>query len=369
MPAISSGDAWASKLGRHVSASPVKMSNVVQVSFTAHDPQWTRVFLDRLVDEYLDYHARISNDPAAERFFNQQAQVLQAQLYAAEDKLRQFEVQTGISDVKAQTQMLVTRLSELQLDQERTGARAAAAHEQVGSLANELHDTPEEIGKETRSVQNVALSALKPQLMELKAERAELLSRYQPTSQRIKEIDDKIAAAQKIVDREDHLQIQEKSVDLNPVWVSIDTEMDHAKTAEASDRASMAELSRQIDSVRTQLNQMSSNAVQLERLQRRVTSDRQAYLSYQRKSEEARTAQALNINKILNVSVAQPPSMPIEPVFPNVQLNLIAGLVVALVVGFLAAYWEEWRDDRIFSPAAIAEVSGLNTVAVVRDEG
>jgi uncharacterized protein involved in exopolysaccharide biosynthesis len=235
-------------------------------------------------------------------------------------------------------------------------------------LENELHDTPEHIGKETRSVQNAALGALKPQLMELKAERAELLARYRPTSQRIKEIDDKIAAAQKIVDREDHLEIEEKSTDLNPVWVSIDTGLEQAKIAEAADRASMAVLSSQIDSVRAQLNQISSNAVQFERLQRRVTSDREAYLSYQRKSEEARTAQALNINKILNVSVAQPPSTPIEPVFPDVRLNLIAGLVVALVVGFLAAYWEEWQDDRIFSPAAIAEISGLNTVAVVQDE-
>jgi uncharacterized protein involved in exopolysaccharide biosynthesis len=367
-PSISAGDAWALKLARHVAASPIKLSNIVEVSFTAHDPKWARVFLERLVDEYLDYHARISHDPAAERFFNQQAQVLQAQLYAAEDKLRQFELQTGISDVRAQTQALVNRLSDLQIQRARIGASTASAHEQVVSLEDELKDTPQQIGKETRSVQNVALGTLKPQLMQLKAERAELLARYQPNSQRIQEIDAKIAAAQEILNREDHLEVQEKSVDLNPVWVSLDTGLEQAKTAEASDHASLTALSSQLDALHRELNQMTTSAVQLERLQRRVASDKEAYLSYVRKSEEARTAQALNINKILNVSIAQPPSAPLEPIFPAVWLNLLAGMVVAIIVGFLAAYWEEWQDDRIFSPTAIAEVSGLNTVAIVRDE-
>jgi len=47
---------------------------------------------------------------------------------------------------------------------------------------------------------------------------------------------------------------------------------------------------------------------------------------------------------------------------------LIAGLAAAVILGCLAAFWEEWQDDRIFSTATIADVSGLNTVAILRDE-
>src|SRR5205085_10712117 len=109
---------------------------------------------------------------------------------------------------------------------------AVSAHEQVASLETELKATPTEIGKETRSVQNYALGQLKPQLLQLRAERAELLARYQAGSQRIQQIDAKIAAAQRILDREDHLEVQEKSVDLNPVWVTLDTSLEQAKTTE-----------------------------------------------------------------------------------------------------------------------------------------
>jgi polysaccharide biosynthesis protein PslE len=245
---------------------------------------------------------------------------------------------------------------------------AASAQQQVASLEGRLKTTPFQIDKETRSEQNIALASLKPELMQLRAERAELLARYQPTSQRIQEIDAKIAAAERILDQENRLEVREKSVELNPVWVTLDTNLEQAKTTEESDQAAVKALTGQIQGTQDQINQMSNNGVVLAQLERQVGADREAYMSYVRKSEEARTAEALNINKILNVGIAEPPTMPLEPVFPSVWLNLVAGLAAAAILGCLAAYWEEWQDDRIFSTAVIAEVSGLNTVAVLPDE-
>jgi uncharacterized protein involved in exopolysaccharide biosynthesis len=185
---------------------------------------------------------------------------------------------------------------------------------------------------------------------------------------RIQEIDAKITAAQQILDRENHLEVREKSVDLNPVWVTLDTNLEQARTTEASQQAAISALAGQIQSLQGQINQMTNNAVVLGQLQRQAAAAREAYMSYVRKSEEARTAEALNINKILNVSIAEPPTIPLEPVFPSVMLNLVGGSAAAVVLGLLAAYCEECQDDRIFSPVSISEASGLSTAAVLPDE-
>src|SRR5207302_9269640 len=103
-PTVAPRDAWALKLSHHISADPVKLSNVLEVSIKPHDAQWSNAFLQRLLNEYLAYHAHISHDPEAQRFFNHQAGLLRARLDASEEKLRQFEVQTGITDVRAQKQ-------------------------------------------------------------------------------------------------------------------------------------------------------------------------------------------------------------------------------------------------------------------------
>jgi hypothetical protein len=84
-----------------------------------------------------------------------------------------------------------------------------ASRRQVVAPGGQLRGTPERIGKTVRSVQNAALQQLKPQVMELEAERAELLSGYPPTSQRVQEIDARLAVAQRILHSEDQLEIQE----------------------------------------------------------------------------------------------------------------------------------------------------------------
>jgi capsular polysaccharide biosynthesis protein len=73
--------------------------------------------------------------------------------------------------------------------------------------------------------------------------------------------------------------------------------------------------------------------------------------------------------EFLNVSIAQPPSKPLGPVVPKVWLNVLAGIVLAAGFALGAAYWEEQSDQRIYSRVAIAEASGLETIAVLSGEG
>lgn len=367
-PALTPRDQWALKLARHVKASVIKRSDIVEVDFRAHDAHWAREFLSRLINQYREYHAGLSNDPEAAQFFNQQAKQLNVRLEASEEKLRQFQVQTGITSLADQKQALVSRLSDLQLQDAKNSTGLASAQQQVASLGQELHAVPQRISKETRSVQNLALQQIKPEVMQLEAQRAELLSRYQPTSKRITEIDAKLAAAHRILDHENHLEVQEASTDLNPVWVTLDQSLTQAKANAASLKASHEVLDKQVEAARQQLTGMVNNGLEIERLQRQVATDKEAYLSYVRKGEEARAAQGLNLNKILNVSLAQPPTEPLQPVFPIIWLNFLAGAALAMGAGVAAAYWEEQRDPRLYSAVAVEEASGVSTIAVLRNE-
>ena len=75
-----------------------------------------------------------------------------------------------------------------------------------------------------------------------------------------------------------------------------------------------------------------------------------------------------HLSKILNVSIAQAPTEPLEPTLPKVWLNLVAGLVWALAAGIAAALWEKERNERVYSAATIEKVTGLSTIAELRNE-
>lgn len=364
---LTSQEQLAIKLADKLSASVIKRSNIIELSFKYNDAKWSQLFLTHLINRYLDLHALVSHDPNAERFFRNQATLLEKRLHASEQALQAVQMQTGISDLGEQRAALVTQLSAFEAEKRKAIAQEAATKQEIATLEAQLKGTPARLTKEARVVQNLALQQIKPQVLTLESERAELLSRYQPNSARIREVDAKLASARAILNRENKMEVQETTTDLNPTWTAIDAQLAEAKTTAASVSASEMELSNQVEKYREELNTLSRNGLGLERQQRQVDSDKEAYLSYLRKGEEARAAQALNQSKILNVSVAEPPTMPLRPDFPNVIMNLMVGLVAALGLALGAAYLEELYDPKLYSNRAIRQITGLPTVANLSD--
>jgi uncharacterized protein involved in exopolysaccharide biosynthesis len=367
VPGMTPRDDWAVKIERNLSTSVIKRSNVIEVEFRAHDPSWSAEFLGRLLNLYLELHARISHDTQAENFFEAQRRLLEDRLNRAQETLRSAQLQTGITEVGAQQQALITQLYAAEADYRKTSASLDAAAQRATNIQAQMAQTPQRLAKESKVVQNLALQQLKPQVLQMEAERAELLSRYQPTSARIREIDAKLDAARKILERENHREVQESTTDVNPTWESLDSDLADARSEIASLTATQATQAKQVEALRQQLKNLASDGVEIERLQLAVDSNKQAFMSYVRKGEEARAAQALNRSRILNVTIVQDPVKPLEPVFPKLGLNLLAGLLMALIFASGAAWWAETRDPRICSMAAISQATGLPTVAVVAD--
>jgi polysaccharide biosynthesis protein PslE len=362
---LSARERWALDIAHHLSISVIKRSNVIEVTFRSHDARWSRDFLSGLLNRYLELHARLSQDPQAEKFFEAQRMLLRERLKRSEEVLTSLQLQTGISHVEEQKQALITQLYAAEADYRKTNAQLAAALEQLASLQTAFSHTPERVAKERRLVQNLALGQIKPQVLQLEAERAELLSRYLPSSARIVETDAKLAAARKILERENHTEVQESTTDLNPTWTELSSELSEARADADSLKASQAAQAKQLEQVRGQLRGLTSDGVAIQRAQLQVDSDKEAYVSYVRKSEEARASRALNQNKILNVSVVEQPTLPLVQVFPNLNMNLLAGSLVALMVALGAAHWAEQHDPKLSSIAAITEAGGIPTIAVV----
>src|SRR5579883_2434691 len=200
-PALTDQARRIANVSKHLSSWVIRRSNLIEVSFTAHDPKWAQTFLSRLIDQYLDYHAGLSNDPRAMRFFETQAQLLKERLQRSEETLRALELQTGITDLAEQLAALEDELND-------THAELAATNSEVELLKEQSRHTPQLLTKETRQEQNLALQQLKPEVLRLEAERAELLSRYQSSSARIRQIEAKLSAAKSILEHENELEIK-----------------------------------------------------------------------------------------------------------------------------------------------------------------
>jgi uncharacterized protein involved in exopolysaccharide biosynthesis len=92
---------------------------------------------------------------------------------------------------------------------------------------------------------------------------------------------------------------------------------------------------------RMEARQLGEAAVRQQDLMREMKSAEETYLLYARKSEEARIGDALDERGILNVTLAEPPVVPVLPRHSGWMMaftSVLAAGVVSTVVSFTADY-------------------------------
>src|SRR5262249_53132980 len=203
-----------------------------------------------------------------------------------------------------------------------------------------------------------------PQLLELEAKRAEMVGRYRPDSERMREIDDQIGRLRAAIAQYD--SVATAGEQSGP---AAETSLVAARTMLVSLRAKEGALEKQNEEYRKQAEMLDAQSFDLGRLERQVKLDEEAYVSYVRTAEQSRLANALEKSKILRLSVVEPATVPLEPVSPRkgriLGLALIGGLVVALRIGLTKAT----LDGAAKAPEDIRRFASIDVLAVLPEKG
>ena len=114
-----------------------------------------------------------------------------------------------------------------------------------------------------------------------------------------------------------------------------------------SQRAKAEKQKEQIAKVEDSLRQLNANEMRVAQLQRDVEIRDASFRRLATEAEQARIDHSLELAKITNISVAQPATRDLFPVFPNTKLNLLVGFVVALFVSTGLALLSDSRNGSI----------------------
>jgi uncharacterized protein involved in exopolysaccharide biosynthesis len=353
-------------LERRVDAAVIRKSNLLEVSFRSRDPGWSREFLGALLRRYFELHAQIVHDERSEQFFDQQIRRRRETLHAAEEHLRAVRDQTGVLSLTDQSEAIVYQLAGFQAEYRKNQSRLDGVKGQVAALEQGLKAAPMRLLKEVKTAPNPAYETLKPKVLGMELNSDDVLARYRAGSKMAREMTTQMGHARRLLAHEDHTEVIERLSDLNPVWLGLAANLAQARVTLAALTASQQSLGVQIDTYQKEVRQLADDGVEVEQAMREVEAGKEAYFSYLRKGEEARAEMELNQSRIMNVVLAMPPTQPLEPSFPKPELNLAAGLLLALLVAIAAAWWEERQDPAIYTAAASAESAGAPVVAVLR---
>jgi polysaccharide biosynthesis transport protein len=332
------------KFDDRLSVDPVKRSRLVELSFESTDPALAARVVNSLASNYIEENleARWQASEKASDWLSQQLMRMKAKLEKSEDELQKYSRETGLlflATEKGTTENIVDqRLHDLQ--EELT--KAQADRYQKESLYRLVQEG--DFAALPGVFDDKLLQDLSERLADLKRQRSQLSTTFNPDYPRVKEIQSQIDDAEANL-----TQDRERA-----------TRMITGEYRAAVSREDM--LTAAFGDQQKAENDVAEKSVQYNILKRETDTNKQLYEGLLQKLKETGVSTSM---RATNIRIVDPAQAPRKPVRPRVFLNLSLGLLVGLCLGTAMAFAQEHLDNTIKSPEDVERFLRLPALASI----
>ncbi len=347
------------RLAHKLEVKPVRKTALIDVTYSSSTPAESAYVLRCLAGSYLKRHVRVQQPSGEFDFFAQQAARAHDELEQAQLDLVDFTQNEGVVSAAMERDNALQRLNDAESSHRQAEIQIAETTRRFQTLATQISTLPERTIRLERSADNPDLmEKLKSRLLELRIKRTELLTKFEPTYRLVQEVDHQIAEAQESIAAEQARPIRDQTIAANPDREWAQAEMLKARVELSSLRSRANATLRAIEGYRHAADQLGSRALQQDALLRNLKTAEANYLLYTNKREEARIGDALDENGILNVTIAELPTMPVLPARSTLSFAAI-GILMGGVFSTTAAFVADRVDPSFRTPDEV--VSHLAT--------
>jgi uncharacterized protein involved in exopolysaccharide biosynthesis len=357
------------RLENDLTVQPIKLTNLISVTYKARDPQLAAKVLNSLAGLYLEKHLAMHRAPGQFEFFHQQADEYRKALANAEEKLTNFSRDQGVVNPALEKEMSVRKLAEFEA--ETKGARASMAEnrQRIATLEAQLATLPNRETTLVRTSDNpLLMQNMKSRLLELELKRTELLTKFEPTYRPVQEVEEQIAQTKAAITAAEKAPLRDETTDRDPTYEALRSELAKAKTELAATGARAAATSSLIHTYRSESEQLDRKELLQQDMLRAAKSDEENYMLYLRKAEEARISDALDRQRFSNVVVAEPATVPFTAQGRWLLVVVLGGLLASLASVIFAVIADRW-DPSFRTPEEVESFLGSPVVAAFPKNG
>jgi uncharacterized protein involved in exopolysaccharide biosynthesis len=348
---------------------PVKKSNLIRVSYASQDPHEAVRVINALAELYLAKHLEVHRPPGAFGFFEQETARYRKELEALQKQVADHARAEGVVAVQEEKDTTLKQLTEFEASLQRTRVEVAEAGERVRALEAEAAVTPSQVTTEVREASARLLEQQRGTLLTLELKRLELLQLFQPAYPPLQEVEKQIALTREAIAASEASPILEKTTARSATREWLTTELARSRsllpslqaraTATAQSVRVFQDKARRLDEVQTVQDNLSRDAKLAE----------QNYLIYARKQEEARISNELDVQRIVNVAIAEAATVPFVPAGPGKALILLVAGILAAVGSVVLAFVVDYIDPSFRTPDEVEGFLGVPVVAAIPRSG
>lgn len=359
----------ALRLSKDLTVEQLKKTHLIEVTYPSSDPELAASVLTSLSKLYLEKHVEVHRPAGTLNFFEQETRSYQKGLQDAEEKLASFSQQTrGVSAPLARD-IAVQKLAEFNATLLTTKSAITETEQRIKDLETQLKATPARSSTMDHTTDPyLLLQTDKSTLLTLELKRTELLTKFDPSYPLVQEVDKEIAETKAAIAEAEKAPTRDQATDRDPTWELLREELAKAKADLATLKGREAGTAAAVRNYQQSTVQLDQTALAQQDLLRQAKADEENYLLYLHKQEEARISNALDNRRIVNVAVAEAPTVPALPAISPWLFALLGGLLSA-AVSLVLAFAAEYFDTSLRTPDQVREVLDVPVFASIPKNG
>ena len=329
-------------LGR-LAVRPVRLTRLVETSFTARDPKLAADAVNELTAAFIDLNINMkyAATEQATTFLSEQIKGLQTEIEQKEKELQGLEADANIVALSDTETTVIDRLSQLN----KALTEAQVERSQKEATWNGLKNVGPDYVPE--AISNPLIQRLREEYVRLKREYQKMEERFQP----------------------DYPELQRTKVELESARISLADETQNLvkgayseyQTALNRERSLEAEFNEQ----KGEAFKMNSSAVLYNGLKVEIQNKKTLLDSLLRRESETGVEARLKGLRTSNIRVVDRARVPVRPSSPNKKKNLILALLLGLGGGVGLAFLFDLLDNSVKTSEDVERYAGLPTLGVV----
>ncbi len=293
-------------MGKNLNVGATPANPVVRLSFEHEDPTMAARVLNTLLEEYLILRRTVLIAPASPVLERQRA-MFETRLDQADAAYQQFLATNDLGDFNAQKAGLTQLLSQLEGQKYTIEAQLQERQGRLGSLEQQLTQIAPEIG-----LYRDRNNGDSDKLASLKLQREDLLARYQPDAQPIRDVQAQIAQLEAAIAGGRTATPGAQRFGVNPVYQTLQTEKIQLAAEIAALRSSQSANNQQYSQATAQLQRYAAIEPQFQELSRDRDLLQGNVRDFAQKEQQAESARQIAGESNDNIRIVQRASPPAE---------------------------------------------------------
>ena len=231
-------------------------------------------------------------------------------------------------------------------------------------MTAQLGRTPSHVPYSEEYRANPTIQTFKDRLAGLEIERYQALQRYQPDDRHIRDKEEEIANVRARLREEKDRVLNVETLQENSIYRELQRNQLTIEAALADLRERAAPMAEHVTELKKRVHQLRDQRFMINNLKQVADEKAYAFDLYWRKQEEARISEAMKTQSIVNVTVVERATAPLEPE-NGLLMPLLIGLMSGLLVGAGMAIAVEYLNRRLRFEEEVERYLELPVLAVI----